>query len=81
MKLFFDQFKHRVTVYQLPSYSPDYNPIKKLWKNIETAEIHLHYFPTFDSVKQKVEAALLRHSNLQKAICNLFGFYHEIKVA
>ncbi|WP_321494824.1 IS630 family transposase [uncultured Desulfobacter sp.] len=81
MKLFFDQFKHWVTVYQLPSYSPDYNPIEKLWKNIKTAEIHLHYFPTFDSLKQKVEKALLRHSNQQKAICNLFGFYHEIKVA
>jgi transposase len=81
MRLFFDQFKHRVTVYQLPSYSPDYNPIEKLWKNIKTAEIHLHYFPTFDSLKQKVEEALLRHSNRQKEICNLFGFYHEIKVA
>lgn len=80
MKEFFEQFKHRVTVYQLPSYSPDFNPIEKLWKNIKTNEIHLHYFPTFDSLKQKVEDALLRHSNRQKSICNLFGFYRDLKI-
>jgi len=81
MKLFFEQFKHRITVYQLPTYSPDFNPIEKLWKNIKTDEIHLHYFPTFESLKQKVEDALLRYSGRQKAIINLFGFYSDLKVA
>ena len=81
MKAFFEQFEYRLSVYQLPSYSPDFNPIEKLWKNIKTDDIHLHYFPTFDSLKQKVEDALLRHSKREKAICNLFGFYHDLKVA
>lgn len=81
MRLFFEQFNSRLTVYQLPSYSPDFNPIEKLWKNIKTDEIHLHYFPTFDSLKTKVEEALLRYSNRQKTVCKLFGFYHELKVS
>ncbi len=81
LRLFFEQFKYRLTVYQLPSYSPDFNPIEKLWKNIKTDEIHLHYFPTFDSLKTKVEEALLRFSNRQKTICKLFYFYDELKIA
>lgn len=81
LKAFFEQFKYRLTVYQLPSYSPDFNPIEKLWKNVKTDEIHLHYFPTFDSLKEKVEKALLRYSDRQKDILKLFGFYHELKAA
>jgi transposase len=81
MKSFFEQFKERLTVYQLPTYSPDFNPIEKLWKNIKKDEIHLHYFPTFDSLKQKVEQALLHFANRQKDILGLFGLYEEAKAA
>jgi len=58
MNQFFAQKAHSITVYDLPSYSPDYNPIEKLWKKIMEKEIHLHYFPTFDSLKNKVHEAL-----------------------
>ncbi|WP_211251882.1 transposase, partial [Desulfobacter vibrioformis] len=81
LKVFFEQFKYRLTVYKLPSYSPDFNPIEKLWKNIKTDEIHLHYFPTFDDLKQKVEQALLRYSGRKKDILKLFRFYNDLKVA
>ena len=50
-------------------------------KNPENQCRREDYFPTFDSLKQKVEDALLRHSKREKAICNLFGFYHDLKVA
>ena len=33
VEAFFDQHEQRLTVYQLPSYSPDYNPIEILWKD------------------------------------------------
>jgi len=49
IRIFFDKKAHRLTVYNLPSYSPDYNPVEKLWKKIK--EIHLHYSPTFDCLK------------------------------
>lgn len=78
MKDFFREYSHRITVYQLPSYSPDYNPIEKLWKKIKEKEIHLHYFPTFDSLKNKVEEALLHFKDMQNDILSLFNFYDEL---
>jgi transposase len=79
MKKFFAQHSNRITVYQLPSYSPDYNPIEKLWKKIKEKEIHLHYFPNFDSLKNKVEEALLHFKDLQNEILSLFVFYNELE--
>jgi len=78
MGRFFDKKANRLTVYTLPSYSPDYNPIEKLWKKIKEKEIHLHYFPTFDHLKNKVEEALLHFKDLQNEILPLFGFYNNL---
>ena len=76
---FFETNKECLTVYQLPSYSPDYNPIEKLWKKIKQTHIHLHYFPTFADLKNKVREAMLKYKYLQDEILALFGFYREIK--
>jgi len=38
-----------LTVFQLPSYSPDYNPIEFLWKNVKRQSTHNQYFPEFES--------------------------------
>ncbi|MCP5016097.1 MAG: IS630 family transposase, partial [Ketobacter sp.] len=35
MNKFFTQHQNRLIVHDLPSYSPDYNPIEKLWKEIK----------------------------------------------
>ena len=72
MKEFFEQNSARLTVYQLPSYSPDYNPIEKLWKKIKQKGTHLHYFPTFEDLKNKVEEALLIFKNTPKEVLSLF---------
>lgn len=81
MKQFFAQKAHRITVYNLPSYSPDYNPIEKLWKKIKEKEIHLHYFPTFDSLKNKVHEALLHFKDLKNEVLSLFTFYRDLAEA
>jgi hypothetical protein len=81
MKKFFAKKANRITVYDLPSYSPDYNPIEKLWKKIKEKEIHLHYFPTFDSLKNKVEEALLHFKDLKNEVLSLFGFYNKLAEA
>ncbi len=75
---FFEKYSDRIKIYKLPSYSPDYNPIEKLWKKIKEKEIHLHYFPTFDSLKDKVEEGLIHFKNLKKEILVLFGFYNNL---
>ena len=81
MKKFFAKKANRITVYDLPSYSPDYNPIEKLWKKIKEKEIHLHYFPTFDSLKNKVQEALLHFKDLKNEVLSLFGFYNDMAEA
>ena len=81
MKKFFTKRANRITVYDLPFYSPDYNPIEKLWKKIKEKEIHLHYFPTFDSLKNKVEEGLLHFKDLKNEVLSLFGFYKNLAKA
>jgi len=78
MQAFFNENKERLTVFQLPSYSPDYNPIEKLWKEIKKDGTHLHYFPTFDDLVLKVEEVLLNFSNSCRKVLSLFGFYNEL---
>lgn len=78
MQAFFNKNKHRMTVYQLPKFSPDYNPIEMLWKKIKQAGTHLQYFPTFDSLVLKVEDMLELFSNVKKEVLSLFGFYDKL---
>ena len=75
---FFQAQEERLTVFQLPSYSPDYNPIEKLWKNIRQSHIHLRYFPTFEALKNKVQEAMLTFQNRADEILKLFGFYRKM---
>jgi transposase len=72
MKAFFEQHHERITVFQLPSYSPDFNPIEKLWKKVKEQGTHLHYFPTFESLKDKVKEALLEFKNTPAEVLSLF---------
>ena len=73
-KAFFAQQSARLQVFQLPTYSPDYNPIEKLWKKIKQQDTNLHYFPTFEALTEKVEQALLKFANIPEeilALCSL----------
>ena len=81
MQKFFAKKAERITVYDLPSYSLDYNPIEKLWKKIKEKEIHLHYFPTFDSLRNKVQEALLHFKDLKNEVLSLFTFYRDLAEA
>lgn len=80
MQAFFYDHKDRITVYQLPTYSPDYNPIEKLWKKIKEKGIHLCYFPTFDDLKNKVNEMLNLFGNAKEEVLSLFGFYDTLEV-
>ena len=80
-KAFFAAHAARLTVYQLPSYSPDYNPIEKLWKKIKQEETHLVYFPTFDALRDKVEQALIKFARRAPEILALCGLPRELALA
>jgi transposase len=81
MQVFFYEYRDRITVYQLPVYSPDYNPIEKLWKKVKEKGIHLCYFPTFDDLKSKVNEMLHLFKDAKNEVLPLFGFYDKLEIA
>ena len=65
----------RLTVYQLPSYSPDYNPIEHLWKNMKRRTTHNRYFPEFALVCASVEEGLAYFQAHPAEVKHLMGTY------
>lgn len=72
---FLQQHKKRLTVYQLPSYSPDYNPIEYLWKKVKTHATHNRYFAEFVKLVKSVEEALNVLATQTTEIWRLMGIY------
>lgn len=62
------QERGRMFTYRLPSYSPDYNPIEKLWKKAKKDATHCRYFPTFESLREAVVAAFAKYMKEAKQV-------------
>jgi len=78
MTEFFAAHTDRLTRYQLPSYSPDYNPIEFLWKKVKKQATHLKYFPEFAALIQKVDGTLHHFANMPDEITSLMGLYCKL---
>lgn len=72
---FLERHKKRLLVYQLPSYSPDYNPIEYLWKKVKTKATHNRYFAEFVKLVKSVEEALHVLATQSDEILRLMGVY------
>ena len=72
---FLEQHKERLTVYQLPSYSPDYNPIEYLRKKVKTHATHNRYFAEFVLLVKSVDQALKVLATQSTEISHLMGIY------
>jgi transposase len=72
---FFAAHAKRLSVYQLPSYSPDYNPIEHLWKNMKKRTTHHRYFPEFGLVCASVEEGLTHFQTHPGEVKQLMGTY------
>lgn len=60
----------RLTITPLPAYSPDYNPIEKLWKNTKRDATHLKYFKTFEDLHNSVVKTFKSYmQEASKVIC------------
>jgi transposase len=75
MEQFFEEQRRRLTVYQLPSYSPDYNPIEYLWRNTKKQATHNQYFAQFEDLTSAVEKTLAAMAADTQQVLNLFGRY------
>jgi transposase len=61
VKNFLEEQKTRVVVEPLPTFSPDFNPIEKLWKNTKRDATHLKYFKSFDQLRDSVCKAFKKY--------------------
>lgn len=75
MEQFFTENAERMTKFSLPRYSPDYNPIEYLWRNIKKQATHMRYFKTFEDLTKKVDEKLAYFADLPKTILGLMGKY------
>jgi transposase len=72
---FLEIHKERLSIYQLPSYSPDYNPIEYLWKKVKTHATHNRYFAQFVLLVKSVDQALKILATQSTEILCLMGIY------
>jgi hypothetical protein len=75
VKAFFAQHANRLFITQLPSYSPDYNPIEFLWRATKRTATHNRYFPEFEALIASVEDALAFFAAHPERVQALFGRY------
>ncbi len=62
--------KGQLYTHKLPSYSPDYNPIEKLWKNTKKDATHCKFFPTFEDLRKSVNNAFSKFKeDAKKVVC------------
>lgn len=67
----------RLTVYQLPSYAPDYNPIEHRWKNMNKRTTHNRYFAEFPDLCTAVDEGLAFFQAHPEEVQRLMGPYLE----
>jgi len=77
MKAFFETHADRLTIEQLPAYSPDFNPIEHLWKKVKKEATHLKDFPECTDWQQEVDRALLHFAHTPSEITVLMARYCE----
>jgi len=77
MQAFFETHADRLTIEQLPAYSPDFNPIEHLWKKVKKEATHLKHFPEFSDLQQEVDRALLHFAQTPREITVLMARYCE----
>jgi transposase len=71
VKKFVEKHACRLTLERLPAFSPDYNPIEKLWRNTKSDATHLKYFKTFEELRASVVKTFQKY---------LFDATHVIRV-
>ena len=75
MQTFYAENTDRLTIYQLPAYSPDLTSIEALWKNVKKDATPLRWFPHFTDRVTKVSTTLTKLAGLPRELTALMGEY------
>jgi transposase len=78
MHTFYVDHADRLTVYQLPAYSPDLNPIEGLWKKVKKNATHLKWFPVFTDLVTIVQTTLTTFTGMPAELTALQGEYRHL---
>ena len=63
VKEFVESHSEQISIERLPAFSPDFNPIEKLWKNTKKEATHCKYFETFEKLRESVVKAFGKFLN------------------
>jgi transposase len=75
VKTFGKENSGRLSIFSLPSYSPDYNPIEFLWRKIKRNATHNVYFENFELLTSTVRNEIVKLRRKPSQILNIFGAY------
>lgn len=71
VKKFIKEQKGRIELLYLPPYSPDLNPIERIWKNLRYNVTHNVYFENIKKLESAVTEYLIEHSLPNKKLISL----------
>jgi len=57
----------------LPPYSPELNPIERVWKLTKRKSIHNRYFPTIEDIVRSVETIFNEWRNQNETLRKLYA--------
>jgi hypothetical protein len=68
----------RLSVYQLPSDSPELTPIEALWTKVKKGATRLRWFPYVTDLGTKGSTALTKPAGLPDELTALAGEYRQL---
>jgi transposase len=78
VRAFLETVIRRLTIHYLPPYSPDYNPIEGLWKDLKKDTTHNVYFDSLEALKIALTKGLKHFREVPSKVMALFGFYENL---
>ncbi len=71
LKPWLDEHKEEIVLDFLPPYSPQLNPIERVWKQTRQKSTHNQYFPTLSDLVQAVQVQFSRWSQPNATLVKL----------
>ncbi len=73
------EIPENVVLLFLPPYSPELNPIERLWQDVKVSKLFTQTYKAFEDMQAKVTEILQNYSDA--AIAKITGFSHFINAA